>query len=477
MEISFLEKRELEIIHQNSVQILEQVGIFVPHQEILKSFNEKGAFVDYKSNIVRIPSELTKDLIQKPKKSFTIYGRDLSFKAEFGNGTRNYNTSGGQAFWLDSPESNRRYATLNDTVIATRFTNTIKEINIIGAMADPHEIPIEYRCIEIASEMIKNTNKPITFWFYDRDSARYLVDLLKLIRGGEKEAEKYPLYYPLFEPVSPLSFPFNGIDLLFETVKVNMPVQIGPMAQMGLTAPMSLAGTMVQQNAEILAGICITQLIKEGMPICYEGICHAFDMKTMQIIFGGPEQAIFGITMTQMGKYYGFPVYVNSGLTNALIPDAQAGLECVSTLLPSVIAGADIFGHMGIAGADQAASLDMLILQAEIISFVESIVRNVKIDMDSLTFDIIKNVGPKGTFINQKHTRKHFKKELWFPTLLNRDSHDNWIKKGKNSILQECRKKKEEILKNLPQKSIDPNLENEINIFMKKAKKELLQKS
>jgi len=231
---------------------------------------------------------------------------------------------------------------------------------------------------------------------------------------------------------------------------------------------------MVQQNAEILAGICITQLIKEGMPICYEGICHAFDMKTMQIIFGGPEQAIFGITMTQMGKYYGFPVYVNSGLTNALIPDAQAGLECVSTLLPSVIAGADIFGHMGIAGADQAASLDMLILQAEIISFVESIVRNVKIDMDSLTFDIIKNVGPKGTFINQKHTRKHFKKELWFPTLLNRDSHDNWIKKGKNSILQECRKKKEEILKNLPKKSIDSNLENEINTFMKKAKKELL---
>jgi len=242
MKVSLLEKRELEIIHQNSVQILEEIGIFIPHQEILNLFNESGAFVDYKSNIVRIPSELSEELIKKPKNSFIIYGRDLSFKAEFGYGKRNYNTSGGQAFWLDSPESNRRYATLNDTIIATKFADKLEEINIVGAMADPHEIPID-RCIEIASEMVKNTNKPITFWFYDRDSARYLVDLLKLIRGGEKEAEKYPLFYPLFEPVSPLSFPFNGIDLLFETAKVNMPVQIGPMAQMGLTAPMSLIGT------------------------------------------------------------------------------------------------------------------------------------------------------------------------------------------------------------------------------------------
>jgi len=135
------------------------------------------------------------------------------------------------------------------------------------------------------------------------------------------------MFYPLLEPVSPLCFPFNGVDLLFETAQLNMPVPIGPMAQMGMSAPATIAGTMAQENAEILAGICITQLIREGTPVCYGGICHAFDMRTTQLIFSGPEQAIFSVAMTQMGKFYGFPVYINVGLTDSKRPDAQAGLE------------------------------------------------------------------------------------------------------------------------------------------------------
>ena len=473
MIVKVLTDQQINKIHQKSLEILETIGVNIPHSEILTRFAEKGAVVDLNKKLVKIPSELVMELLSKAGKKFSLYGRDLTKKAEFGFGKHNYNTSGGQAFWIDKVGAKRRYATLNDVRTATRFADALEQITIPGAMADPHEIPVEWRAVTVASEIIKNTTKPIIFWFYDRSSTKYIVDLLVALRGAEKKTQDYPMFYPLFEPVSPLSFPFNGIDLLFETARVNMPILIGPMAQMGISAPATIAGTLIQENAEILAGICITQLIREGMPVCYGGICHAFDMKKMQIIFGGPEQAIFSIAMTQMGKFYELPVYINVGLTDSKLPDAQAGLECGLTLAMGTGAGADIFGHMGISGVDQAGSLDMLVLQSEIIDFVENMNREIHFDDDTFALDVIADTGPSGSFINKPHTSKHFRKELWFPSLLDRESYENWVSKGAQTLEERCRKKKEEILLNHTPEILSNDLTKELNNIVDSAKKNL----
>ncbi len=476
MKVEILDQLEIDEIHENSLKILENVGISVPHEEILKRFNDKGANVDFKRQLVKLHENLVNELISKAGKSFTIFGRDPTRKAEFGVGKRNYNTTAGQAFWIDNPGDERRYSTLKDVSTAVRFSDALDQITIPGAMADPHEIPVEWRCVEVATEMIKNTTKPIYFWFYDRHSAKYLVELGISLRGDEKKAAEYPTFFPLFEPVSPLSFPFNGIDLLFETARLNIPVMIGPMAQMGLTAPATIAGTLIQENAEILAAICITQLIREGMPVCYGGICHAFDMKKIQIIFSGPEQALFSIAMAQMGKYYGFPVYINVGLTDSKRPDAQAGLECGLTLTMGTAAGADIFGHMGISGVDQASSLDMLVMQSEVISYVESLNRDIIFDDNTFGLNIIQEVGPKGSFLEKSHTRKHFRKELWFPSLLNRDVYDVWRDKGSKNMEKHCQERKEEILASHEPQPLDNDILRDLNKIVQDAKN-ILQKS
>lgn len=470
-----LNKEQIDQIHQVSLDILERIGVIIPHEEILSRFKRYGANVNREEQRVRIPSELVTELISKAGKKFTLYGRDLSEKAEFGVGKRNYNTTAGEAFWIDNIGDKRRYTSMNDVKTAVRFADALEQINIPGAMADPHEIPVEWRCVAVATEAIKNTTKPIMFWFYDRASAKYLIDLLITLRGDEKNAEKYPLFYPFLEPVSPLSFPFNGVDLLFETAKLNMPVPIGPMAQMGMSAPSTLAGTMAQENAEILAGICVTQLIREGIPICYGGICHAFDMRTVQMIFSGPEQAIFSVAMTQMGKHYGFPVYINAGLTDSKTPDAQAGLECGLTLALGISAGADIFGHMGICGVDQASSLDMLVMQSEVISYVESMARYIEFEEDTFAIDLIEKVGPKGSFIDKPHTRKYFRKELWFPSLLERQYYKAWREKGAKNMEHRCVERKKEILANLEPRPLAADIAHELDKIVKMAKQNLKQ--
>jgi len=196
-------------------------------------------------------------------------------------------------------------------------------------------------------------------------------------------------------------------------------------------------------------------------------------MKKMQIIFGGPEQAIFSIAMTQMGKLYELPVYINVGLTDSKLPDAQAGLECSLTLGMGTGAGADIFGHMGISGVDQAGSLDMLVLQSEIIEYVESMNREIQFDDDTFALDVIADTGPSGSFINKLHTSKHFRKELWFPSLLDRESYENWVSKGAQSLEERCRKKKEEILLNHTPKILSKDLAKELNNIVDSAKKNL----
>jgi len=468
-----LSNEQIAQINQASLTILAETGIVVPHPEMLSRFADNGAQVDEAEQRVRIPSDLVEKCLASAGKQYTLYGRDLGKTAAFGQGKRNFNSIAGEALWVDNPGEKRRYASLEDVATAARFGDALSQINIPGAMSDPHELPAAWRCVAVAAEMIRNTTKPITFWFYDRASAQYLVELMIALRGSEEEAEKYPLFYPFFEPISPLNFPFDGIDLLFETARLNLPVPIGPMAQQGMSAPATIAGTMAVENAEILAGICITQLVREGMPVCYGGICHAFDMGTTQMIFSGPEQAIFGVGMTQMGKSYDLPVYINVGLSDAKIPDAQAGLESGVTLSMGMAAGADIFGHMGISGADQATSLDMLVLQNEVISYAQSVNRQMTIDTDTLALDVIDQVGPKGTFIDQEHTVMHFREELWFPELLDRNFYDAWKDSGATSMADRCRIRKDEILATHQVEALDTAIDQEFTKIIETAKQEL----
>ena len=291
MQFKVLSDDQLAKIDKATRKILEQTGVEIPHEEMLKLFDKAGAKVDFSSNRVRIPSKLLDECIATAGKTFTIYGRDRNITAAFGTGKRNYNSIAGEAYWVDT-KGKRRFASLGDVAEAAKLVDVLPRINIAGAMSDPHEMDVSYRCVEVAATLLRTTTKPVTFWYHDKASAAFINDLFDVVTNGE--TAKFPPAYPFLEPISPLRFPRNGIDLLFETCKVPLPVPIGPMAQVGMSAPSTLAGTLAQENAEILAGVCVTQLIRPGTPVCYGGIPHAFDMRTTQLIFSGPEQGTYG---------------------------------------------------------------------------------------------------------------------------------------------------------------------------------------
>jgi trimethylamine--corrinoid protein Co-methyltransferase len=317
----------------------------------------------------------------------------------------------------------------------------------------------------VVAAQLRTTTKPITFWFHDGPSAKFVCEVLSAVAGGPGELAKFPLAYPFLEPISPLRFARWGIDVLFETSHIPLPVSIGPMAQVGMSAPGTLAATVAQETAEVLAGVCVVQLIKPGTPVVFGGICHAFDMRTTQLM---------AVATTEMGKHYGLPVYINVGLTDSKTVDGQAGLESAASLLMGVLGGADIFGHMGISGVDQATSLDILVFQHEVIEYVERIARGFAVDDEHLALDLIDEIAPtSGVFIDQEHTVAHFREEVWVPTILDREYWQQWEDSGRPDTARRTREKLLDLLEAYQPNPLPDTVEKDVQKIIDSAKKAL----
>ncbi len=469
-----LNSAEIRKIHDTSMRILSEIGVKINHDEILDLLSDAGALIDKETKVARMPEHLAMESIKKSGKRHVLYGRDPSKSAKFGYSHQLFMSSAGQYLWVDELKGKRRLATLKDTTSAIRVGDALKEIDIVGAFVLPAGIPTEVRDIHLYAELIKNTGKPCSTWINNGKTARYIIEMLRIVAGGAEKLKSKPMIEAFIEPISPLQFGREGLEILVEFAKANLPVGLGPMAMAAATAPATLAGTIAQENAEILAGIVISQLLCPNLPVTYWGIPHIMDPVTGGISFGSPEQGLMAAAIAQVAKWYGFSVGVNVGLTDSKLSDVQDGLERGTSLLLGAMAGADIFGHMGIVGADQGASLAQLIIDNEMAGCLRRIMKGFKINEETLAFEAVKRVDIGGHFLEDEHTLRHFREEFWFPSLFDRDNWDSWKKKGSKSILEKAIQRKEEILKNHILKPLNQSIVDQIDEIVKEADKNIL---
>jgi trimethylamine--corrinoid protein Co-methyltransferase len=246
------------------------------------------------------------------------------------------------------------------------------------------------------------------------------------------------------------------------------------MVQAGATGPVTLAGTLAQENAENLAAIVITQVLRPGTPVLYGGIPHIMDMRTATISFGSPEQGLMAVAMAQIAKSYGLPVYINTGLADSKLVDAQSAFEKGLTFLLGALAGGDLIAHLGIAGADQGASLPQLVVDNEMAAYVKRVLRGLNVNDADLAVDVIKEVGHTGLHLAHPHTVANFRRELWIPTLWDRRDWDSWLVAGGKSMAERAAERVEQILREHEPEPIDEALAREIDNIVKSAERHLL---
>lgn len=476
-KLELLSSEDIQNIHRTSIRILDQVGVRIYHEEILKLLMEAKAHVDFEKREVRLPETLIMESIRKAGKSYILYGRDHNKMARFGYGDSIFISSGSQYAWIDPIKRKRFIPTLEDARKAIIVGDALENIDIVGAFASPAEIPAKLRDVYLYVELIKNTTKPCYMWIHNKMSAKYVLEIFKVLAGGERELKECPMVMAVVEPAATLEFGKNALDVIVEFSKLGLPVGFGPLPIAGATGPATLAGIIALTNAEMLAGIVITQLLSPGIPVLYWGIPHIMDMPTGNVASGSPEQGLMAASVTKMAKSYGFPVGVDVGLTDSILPDSQAGLEKGMSLLLGALAGADMYGHQGILGKDQGGSLAQLVIDNEMAGYLKRVKRGFEISEETLAFEVIKKVGIGKDFLSDPHTLKHYRKEFWFPKMFDRLNWGTWEQRGKKSMLERAVEKQEKILNEHKVEPVDSIILREIENILKVNKKEILDYS
>ena len=449
--LTVLSDAELRQIQDATWRLLAETGLNVLHARAREALGQAGCPVEQHGSRVRFPEPVVRQALAQAPRQFRLHGRDPTRTVEFGVGAGWLMASPGQRFWLDLETGERREPTLADAQAAIRLAEVLPNIAIAGAVAEPAELDPGWRVVRLAAELVKGSTKPSCVFPHSAAAASGVLQVYATAAGGESALRDRPMTLGFLDPISPLQLPDEGIGIALAYAQAGQPIIVASMAMSTGTAPATLAGTLALVHAEVLAGLTALQVLVPGTPVIYGGIPHVLDPRTSQCSFGSPEQGLMAAAMSQLARAFQLPVYLNTGLTDALTLDAQAGFEKAASQSLGWLGGADLLGHAGICGADQAGSLEWLVADDAMMNYLRRVQRGFEVHPETLTAELIQDVGPGGNFLAQPHTVRHFRTELWQPDpIWVRGTWEAWVQGGRTSLGERARRRARELLAEAP---------------------------
>jgi trimethylamine--corrinoid protein Co-methyltransferase len=259
------------------------------------------------------------------------------------------------------------------------------------------------------------------------------------------------------------------LGAIMRYAKAGQPMVISALAIAGATGPTTLAGSLALQNAEVLAGIVLTQLVREGAPVIYTGGSSNAEMRSGALSIGSPEMAMNAAATAQMGRFYNLPIRCGGAVCDAKAPDAQAAYESMMSLLMAQVSGANFVLHAaGILETYNCMSYEKFIMDDEICGMVKRIGKGYQVNTDTLGLDVIREAGPGGHFLDKDHTLKYFRTEFYQPKLFDRDDFDSWHAKGSPHSMETANKKYQEILASYEAPELPADVDKALQKFIEK---------
>ena len=464
-KIEILSQEELEQIHQATLEILEEVGCRLPHDRVLNLLEERGATVDRETGIARLPRALVETALRETRpildENAPLPFRHGSYMAHPGN----------QANIIDYQATSRRQGITEDVIKGIVLCNELPFVVDAMPLVTPSDVPGYMGDLYGYYLSTLYSKKPYSVYICSPESARQILRIWEIVRNEPSRAGFPPHVGYLLEPNGALSFDRFSLEMAVTFAEAGNNILVETMAMAGLDAPITLAGTMVMQNAYNLAGITFTWLIKGTGD--WGGAAHTVDMRSMLCSFGSPNQVLIGLAAIQLGRFYGYEIGVNSGLTDACVPDFQSGFEKGMSGMVALLAGATRIGAQGIVGADQGTSFEQLVIDNEWTSAFNHIFElGMEVNEETLGVDVIQKVGVGGSFIAEEHTVRHVRETYWKSDLFNQASWDAWMAKGGEDVQAMAHEKVEKILAlHYPSEIlISPEVVEKIDAIIQEAK-------
>ncbi len=461
----FLTKHQVEQIHETSLRILGNVGIEFRYAPALEVLKKGGARVD--GERVFFPARLVEEQIKKAPAEFTLYARNPDFDVVIGGNHMAFVPGYGAAFVTDL-DLGRREGSLKDFENFVKLTDASPYQDICsGVVVEPTDVPPQIRHAQMMYTAMKYSAKPFMGSVMGSQGARDSIQMASILFGSLNDLSLKPRMISILCSLTPLVYDERMLGAIMEYARAGQPQLISSLGIAGATSPVTLAGTLAVQNAEVLAGIVLTQLIREGTPVVFAGASSSVDMHTGALSIGSPEMTLNTAATAQMARFYGLPVRSGGAVCDAKAPDAQAAYESMMSLLAARFCGINFVLHgAGILESYNCMSYEKFIIDDEMCGMVKRIKRGYEVNPETLAFDIIKEVGTGGHFLDKDHTFDHFRTEFYQPQLSNRDDYVSWREKGSPVSMATANQQYKEILRTYEAPELPADADKELLKFI-----------
>ena len=466
---------QVDEIHEASLKILEKTGVRFDSEDTRKRLMKAGATKHpTRKDVLLFPRSMTLDAIKKIVPYGTYYARDPKNDMTFDGEHMFAHCVGGNPNILDIETGETRMATLEDVEKTCRVMDALENCHSIGNLVVATDVPPELLVIKTQEAMMKNSSKCISGYALNVPTIDLLAKMWACVTGGIEELRKRPLLDVYASPSSPLTYDAHAADVMVRGAEYGVPVDIVPCPICGGTAPITLAGGLAQQNAELLAGVMLVQTVSTKVPIQYSGRLSMMDLRNGKNIWGVPEMALASAATVQIAHKYRMIADVYGVTSDANDWGIQMGLERMNLALVPAMAGADNLS--GIGGAwEAAASYELLVIDNEIYSDVFRTVRGIGVNDERLALDIIDKVGPMGNYLAQQHTMKYLRMgEIRNSALYDKRTAERAKKEGIKPLQVAAREVVKKILKEHEPTPLGKDVERELSKIVKEAERKLL---
>ncbi len=459
-----LSDQEIKKIHETVLRVFDKVGVQANLPEARDLFRNAGAKVDETTNTVKIPPELVEELIGKAPSDITLYGRaeNGELDCEIG-GNKVYMGTGGTALNVQDPGSdNSRRASLEDIKNMARLVDALDNIHFYMINVYPNELTAENVDVNRFGTALNYTRKHIMGGVYTIEGVKNVIKMAQFIAGSPRKLKERPFISMVTCVVSPLKLDEHYSQFTIEAARNRIPVVVPAEPLCGATSPITLAGNLVVLNVDTLAGVMLAQLANPGAPTLYGSVASTADLFSLKYLSGSVEMGLLNAAAAQMAQFYRLPYYATAGMSDSKVNDTQAGYESAITNVMVALAGGNfIHDAAGFLEFCMTASYDKMVIDNEILGMVMRAVDGIRVNDETLAFDLIKEAGPGGHFVAASHTRRHMHAEQHLAQLSDREDRPQWQSEGAKDTKTRATEKVREILDSPPQSFIPETIKKQ----------------
>ena len=462
-KLDLLTGRQADSIHQASIHILENTGIKMPHPKALNLFEEAGARVDRDKGKIYIPAEVVDKALQAAGREFTLCARNPNNDLLI-NGSCGYLSLDGSGLQvIDLEDGTLRSSTFKDLEQATLVADCLEQIAFLWPIISAQDCPhTKQPLCELKAQLTRSSKHVQAMTAVTGRTARGSVEIASIVAGGKDKLRQRPIISNFQCSISPLSYDPEGLDAAMVFADAGIPTGFLTMQIGCSTAPATVAGSIAQASAEILAGITFIQLYKPGTPTFYGSCGTVMELHSGAVACGGPEDFLLQALTAQMARYYNLPSNVGTFAGGAKASNWHAGTENAISGSVSVFTGADMMCGAGLLAGASIFSFEQLLLDCEAFEIIRRTAGGVEVSEETLALETINRVGPGDHFMADPHTMSHLR-ELWQPIAMNRSPYGKWEAEGRREAPEIAREKAAWILKHHHPEPLDEKMVREIN--------------